>query len=368
VTRFLKPITLSTQSHCMVNGKTFVNFSSNDYLGLATYPKLQKEVFKKAKALGLPLGSSGSRLLTGDYPLLHTLETQLAQFKGSQAALVLNTGYQTNITLLQALVGPKDGVFVDKAMHASVMDGLKLIKGKFHRYAHLNYAHLKTLLTQHRSDYENVWIVTESVFSMDGDCVDMDLMFALKKEFNTKLYVDEAHALGVFGTHGEGLVSRENTWLCDIMVGTFGKAWGSFGAFVACSEETKHKLINEARGLLFSTALPPLVTLINTLALPWVEHPKFRKKLWNNVRLLKRLLKAKNIAFLGQSHIIPIVFQSPEKTGRIAKTLQEAGFWVLPIFYPTVPAHLSRIRLSLSATHTPSDIKALVTKLDSLVN
>ena len=247
---------------------TMVNCSSNDYLGLAHDTTLRRDFLTWAMNQPLPLSSSSSRLLTGNSPYTEELEQLLQQSFGREAALVFNSGYHANTGILSALADKHTLIIADKLAHASIIDGLKLSNAAFRRYRHQDYIHLDNLLEKEASQYDQVIIATESIFSMDGDVTDLRQLIDLKKRYsNVLLYVDEAHAIGVRGPHGLGIAEEMNCIAdIDLLVGTFGKALASMGAYVLCSKTLRDYLVNTARSLIFSTALPPFQTAWTSLS------------------------------------------------------------------------------------------------------
>ena len=237
------------------NGREMLNLSSNDYLGLASNPVLYEDFRKETDVKLLSYSAVSSRLLSGNHEYYNLLENDLSDLYGKEAALVLNSGYHANIGILPALVGKRDLIVADKLVHASIIDGLRLSEAEMLRYHHLDYEHLREILFNHREEYENVFIVTESIFSMDGDVADLQELCDLKREYDTFLYVDEAHAVGVRGTNGLGCCEEQGCMDdIDFIVGTFGKAFASYGAFVVCDEMFRDFLVNTQRRLIFTTA------------------------------------------------------------------------------------------------------------------
>ncbi|PKL15216.1 MAG: 8-amino-7-oxononanoate synthase, partial [Spirochaetae bacterium HGW-Spirochaetae-6] len=260
--RSLSPIQAREGTMALLEEKAYLNLSGNDYLGLATRMDLQNEFQTQhlLPALEKPglFTSSSSRLLTGNHALYTSLEEQLSRWSGMESALVFSSGYHANLGIIPALASHGDIIFSDKLNHASIQDALKLSDTKFIRYPHLDYDKLESLLKIHRSTHKKALIVSESLFSMDGDRADLKRLVELKNRYNCMLYVDEAHAAGVFGDKGIGLCEEEGILNeVDILVGTFGKALASFGAYALCSLAMKDYLINTARSLIFTTALPP---------------------------------------------------------------------------------------------------------------
>jgi len=338
-----------------IDGEKYINFSSNDYLGLSKHPKLKKAAADTVRDSGT--SSTASRLITGSYSLLETLENELAQFTGRESALVFNSGYQANATLLKALAGRNACILMDKLAHNSLLNGGLASRAKLLRFHHNDMNHLEELLKRHCDDYESIWIVVESVYSMDGDTAPLENLTGLAEQYGARTYVDEAHSLGVYGPDGSGR-SRNYTNI-DIMLGTFGKAFGSFGAFVACSSEMRDYLINFCEGFIYTTALPPATTAATLEALRLMPQlADRREKLMKNVAFLNNLLN-KAGADTGSSHsqIIPVITGSEETTLQISKKARREGFIATAIRPPTVPTNACRIRVTLSSEHTKTQIQ-----------
>lgn len=342
-------------------GRTMLNLSSNDYLGLASDRELQSE-FLQNMAQNYPLTSSSSRLLTGNFPIYGELEQLLAQRFGRESALLFNSGYHANIGILPAIATRKTLIVADKFIHASLIDGIRLAQAScqcdFIRYRHNDLEHLRQILTTKSELAERIIIVTESLFSMDGDITDLQALVQLKKEFgNIMLYVDEAHAIGVYGKQGLGIAESQN---ClddiDFLVGTFGKALASMGAYLVCDEVIKEYLINTMRPLIFSTNLPPInvawTAFLFEKLTAWKDK---RQHLAQMSEQLRQTIYAIS-PHLSHSHIVPYILGDNGKTLEIAKRLQQHGFYCLPIRPPTVPANTARIRLSLTAEMTADEL------------
>ena len=240
-------------------GQTMLNLSSNDYLGLSSRQDLRNEFIGQLQESGLPFSSSSSRLLTGNFPIYTELEELMAERFEREAALLFNSGYHANTGILPALTDKQSFILADKLIHASIIDGIRLSGAPYQRYRHCDYEHLEQLLVKYAHEYEQIIIVTESIFSMDGDVADLRRLVSLKKSYpNIWLYVDEAHAIGVRGKNGLGIAEEQDCIRdIDLLVGTFGKALGSMGAYLICSRTVREYLINTMRPLIFSTALPP---------------------------------------------------------------------------------------------------------------
>ncbi len=348
----------------VLNQNKYINLSSNDYLGLSTNQELIKVFLDdNSKNPEMLFSSTSARLLTGTSNVYNLLEKNIAKLFNKEACLLYNTGYQCNLGVISALFNKKDVIFCDKLNHASIIAGMKDSEAAFYRYKHLNYEHLETLLQKHRADYEKAVIITESVFSMDGDVADIQKLIELKKKYNTLIMVDEAHAFGIFGENLCGVSEQKNLLdEVDILTATFGKALSSMGAFCVANEHIIQYLINKSRPFIFSTALPP----INVMWTNWLIEKNFGL-LKQKSETLKNLfakvlcyLKENGISSISHSQIIPLVFGDNEKTLEIARYLQKNGFFVLPIRPPTVPPNTSRIRLSLTANIEFNDIKKLL--------
>lgn len=333
-----------------VVGREYVNFSSNDYLGLSSHPAIARAALE---AVSPVFGSGASRLMCGTTAYHRLLEDKVAVFKNKEAALVFNSGYQANVGVISALVGKNDAVFSDRLNHASIIDGIKLSGAALFRFRHNDAAHLAELLKKERKNFKQAIIITETVFSMDGDIAPLDGMIRLKKEHNCLLMVDEAHATGVFGPNGGGIVDKlGHSSDVDILMGTFSKALGSFGAFVAVSRVMREFLINTCRAFIYSTSLPPVVIAANIAALKIVaDEPERRTTLLENAAYLREGLKLEGFDVKGESQIIPVVVGGNEDAVKLSGYLKEKGYWALPVRPPTVPENEARIRISLSFAH-----------------
>ncbi len=349
-------------------GKEMLNLSSNDYLGLSSNPRLLDEFRAETDVMALSYSAVSSRLLSGNHQYYKMLEDDLADIYDKEAALVFNSGYHANIGILPALAGKRDLIIADKLVHASIIDGLRLSDAQMLRYRHLDYEHLRNLLLHHREEYENVFIVTESIFSMDGDIADLQQLCEIKKEFDTFLYVDEAHAIGVRGTNGLGCCEEQAcTDEIDFIVGTFGKAFASMGAFVVCEKIFREYLINTQRSLIFTTALPPAnVAWTRFILNRMPDFYDLRLKLAKISGRLKKILKEKGFETKGDSHIVPMICGSNENSIEMSDLLQENGFFALPVRYPTVPKNEARIRFSLNASIPMEDYECLFEFLECL--
>ncbi len=343
----------SARRGCVIsfNGKKFIDFSSNDYLGFSCHPRLIEAGKKALDEFGA--SSSASRLLSGDLLIHHQLEEKTAHFKRKEAALVFNTGYQANVGIISALYGKSDCIFSDRLCHASIIDGIFLSGAKHFRYRHNDSSHLELLLKKERGKFKRALIITETIFSMDGDRALLGELACLKEKYDCQLMVDEAHATGIFGENGSGVVEEEGVEKkVDFIMGTFSKALGSFGAYLAASKKVKEYLVNTCRSFIYSTALPPPVIACNLAALDLVgKEPWRRKSLLGCAAYLRDALGKKGFQIKGCSQIIPVIIGENPRAVKLTESLQEQGYWILPIRPPTVPRGQSRLRISLNYFH-----------------
>ena len=343
--------------------RKMLNMSSNDYLGLASNENLRQSFLQQYGDNFPSFTSSSSRLLTGNFPVYTDLEQLIAQRFQRESALLFNSGYHANLGILPALTTTKSLILADKLVHASMIDGIRLSQCAFFRYRHNDYEHLKSLLEKNAGKFDRTFIVTESVFSMDGDVADLKYLVQLKKQFpNTYLYVDEAHAIGVYGKNGLGIAERANAIAdIDLLVGTFGKALASMGAYVVCDKILKECLINQMRPLIFSTALPPFnVAWTHFIFERLPQLSKERTHLEQLSAFLRQEVEHRTQIMPSQTCIVPYILGENEATLAKAKDLQEQGYYCLPIRPPTVPKGTSRIRLSLTADMTMDEVKQFV--------
>ncbi|MDO4440737.1 MAG: 8-amino-7-oxononanoate synthase [Moraxella sp.] len=346
-----------------------VNLSSNDYLGLSNDISLKDEFLRCYQHHSdFKFGSSSSRLLTGNFTAHEALEHTLSQAYGREA-LVFNSGYHMNIGILPALADDKTLILADKYIHASLIDGIRLSGAKFYRYRHQDLGQLHDLLDKHHAQYRHIIIMTESVFSMDGDVTDLTALVALKCLYdNVSLYVDEAHGVGVFGRRGLGVAESQGVMgQIDFLVGTFGKAWASMGGFIICDDIIKKVLINTMRPLIFSTNLPPVNALWSNFVLS--KSADFTDKRTHLLHHAEYLInKIKNLGYdcPSASPIIPIIVGSNDKAVHLATQLQAQGFYVLPIRPPTVPVGTARLRVCLTADITREQIDAFIAVLSAV--
>ena len=349
--------------YIMRENRKMLNMSSNDYLGLASNENLRQSFLQQYVDNFPSFTSSSSRLLTGNFPVYTDLEQFIAQRFQRESSLLFNSGYHANLGILPALTTTKSLILADKLVHASMIDGIRLSQCEFFRYRHNDYEHLKSLLEKNAGKFDRTFIVTESVFSMDGDVADLNYLAQLKTQFpNTYLYVDEAHAIGVYGKNGLGIAEQANVIAdIDLLVGTFGKALASMGAYVVCDQILKECLINQMRPLIFSTALPPFnVAWTHFIFERLPQFSKERTHLEQLSIFLRQEVEHRTQIMPSQTCIVPYILGENEATLAKAKDLQEQGYYCLPIRPPTVPKGTSRIRLSLTADMTIDEVKQFV--------
>lgn len=352
--RDLKNFEKKDEKYIYYKGKKLLNLSSNNYLNFADNKQITEEFLDYA-GNNYSFGSASSRLLTGTLPVYKELEELLSSLYSKECTLLFNSGYHANVGISSAINQKGDAIFSDKLNHASIIDGMRLAEGKFFRFPHNDMDALEKLLIRERKNYNNVFIITESVFSMDGDIANLQKLVELKKKYNCLVIIDEAHAFGVFGENGLG-VAEELKLIDDIdlIVGTFGKSVGSMGAFVTGSKILIDFLINKSRSFIFSTALPP----INIAFSKWIIENKFPHTYTKRKRMLSI---GKN--FGSDSHIIPVVIGENKDTVDLCEILFHNGYFTLPIRPPTVPVGTSRIRLSLTCEIQEDELKILMEKI-----
>ncbi|UTG91970.1 8-amino-7-oxononanoate synthase [Geobacter sulfurreducens] len=360
--RSLRTVAGSQGSRVVAEGREVVLLCSNNYLGLADHPSLKRAAVEAVERYGT--GSGASRLVSGTMELHAALEERLARFKGTDAALVFNSGYAANSGIIPALVGRGDVVFSDRLNHASIVDGCLLSRARFVRYPHNDMNALERLLAEHRGA-GRMLIVTDGVFSMDGDLAPLPALVALKRQYGALLMVDDAHGTGVLGESGRGSAEQfEVAADIDLQMGTLGKALGGFGAYVAASAEVVELLINRARSFIFSTSLPPAVLAAARAALDLVDSPEgkaLRRRLARSAALFRDALQEAGFDTMGsETQIVPALVGEAEPAMTFTRRLLEEGFYVQGIRPPTVPAGTCRLRCTLMATHDESDLERAV--------
>lgn len=344
------------------NGRKMLNLASNDYLGLACDQDLMAQFWQQVEPQQLLFTTSSSRLLTGNFPVYQDLEQLIAQRFGREKCLLFNSGYHANIGILPAISNKQTLILADKLVHASLIDGIRLSRATWLRFRHNDMPHLGQLLEQYHQQYQRIIIVTESVFSMDGDIAPLAHLVAYKKQFaNVLLYVDEAHGIGAYGEQGLGMAEVFNCMQdIDFLVGTFGKALASMGAYVVCDKLLYDYLVNHSRSLIFATALPPINIAWSYFIfkqLPqWQQRRQHLKRLGD---YLRKLIASRSPRMPSETAIVPYILGENAAALAKAAQLQQAGFYCLPIRPPTVPANSARIRFSLTAGISLSELQLL---------
>ena len=350
------------------DNKRMLNLSSNDYLGIATDRELREEFFDTIDKEILLLGSTSSRSLSGNYRIFTQLEDYIAAQFSNKSCLLFNSGYHLNISCMQALSEFSNVLFVvDKFVHASIIDGLRLGGKRFMRYAHNDMQSLASILEKTHNQYESIIIVSEGLFSMDGDLAQLDSLCAFKQQYsNVMLYLDEAHSVGVFGENGLGLASLGYENSIDFLVYTFGKAIGSFGACMICSTHLKDFFINKARGFIYSTAIAPINVAWNLFVFQKLKTMKDRRKhLLNLSELLRKECAKYNIILMGEAQILSLIAHTNENALLLADKLSDKGFFAPAIKTPSVPPNTARLRISLTSNMQEEMLIEIVSTLNA---
>jgi 8-amino-7-oxononanoate synthase len=362
--RFLEPLDSPQGALVRMGGETLVNFSSNDYLGLAGSPTVRAAAAAALEVHGV--GTGASRLVVGDTAAHHRLEARLAAFEQAEAALVFNSGYAANVGTLQALVGPEDAVFSDALNHASLIDGCRLSRARTVVYPHADVEALARALAT--TPARRRLVVTDSVFSMDGDLAPLAELVEVCRAHGAALLVDEAHATGVLGERGAGLCEALGLeGAVDVRMGTLSKSLGGLGAYIAASRPVVDLVLQRARPLVFSTALPAALCAAAEVAVDLVERDDtLRARLWRNIHRFSRGLRELGFIAEPRSAIFPVIVGDPERAVAASQALRSRGLLVKAIRPPTVPEGTSRLRFCLSATHTEGQLDLALSALRAL--
>jgi len=347
-----------------VDGRRLVNFASNDYLGLSFHPQVCRAAANAIESEGM--GSGASRLVSGDAPVIHTLEAALAEWKGYQACLTVGSGMLANIGLLQAISDRHTHLFTDRMNHASLVDGARLGGGRVHRYAHLDLVRLEHLLQKYPA--RRRIIVSDGVFSMDGDCADIAILLALAEAHDAIVVLDDAHGTGTIGPEGRGLtrIAGMQGHPRLIEVGTLGKAFGVYGAFILGNASLIDGLRQRLRTFIYSTALPAALAHAALAALAIIRDGRQVQALHANLALFKSLTGDLPLS-PSDTPIQPLIIGSDRAALHIAEALRRNGFFVPAIRPPTVPQGTARLRITLSAAHTAEQVEGLCTALGEIV-
>ena len=344
-----------------LNGKRVINLSSNNYLGFANHPRLKEKAIEAINHYGV--GAGAVRTIVGNMDIHEQLDQKIAQFKKEEAALVFQSGFMCNIGVIQAVTDKGDLIISDALNHASIIDGVKLSKADKAIYKHSDMADLERILIEKRHLYNQVLIITDGVFSMDGDIAKLPEIVKLAKQYKALTYVDDAHGSGVLGESGRGTVDHFHLHgQVDFIIGTLSKAIGVVGGYVAGSLAMKQYLLHRGRPLLFSTSLMPSAAAAIIEAFTMLEEStSYTEKLWDNSRYLKAKLKEKGFD-IGHSEtpITPVMIGDESKTMAFSKALLQHGVYVSGIVFPTVPLGYGRIRIMVSALHEKKDLDQAV--------
>jgi len=364
--RSLKQVASAQDRTVIFKGQEVLNFSSNDYLGLANDAQLKKTAIQAIEEYGL--GSGASRLICGNMIPHEKLEEELALLKHAEAALVYSSGYMANCGIIPSLMDRHGVILSDKFNHASIIDGILLSRAEFLRYPHVDMQVLEEMLKKIPTQKRKL-IVTDSVFSMDGDRALLEDIVRLAKQYQAMVMVDEAHGFGVLGKNGGGLVEELGlSHEIDIQMGTLSKAAGCMGAYVAGSSILRNYLINKSRSFIYTTAMPPMMAESARTALKIItQEPQRREKLLKAAEQLRRDLKTIGFDTMNSSTpIIPILVKDSQQAVTMSQRLLEKGILVQAIRPPTVPQGTARLRLTVTAAHTPEDLNQLLDALKGL--
>ncbi len=354
---YFRPIQSGPGTRVLVDGREMIMIGSNNYMGLTGHPKVVEAAIEATKKYGS--GCTGSRFLNGTLDIHLELEEKLADFVGKDAALCFSTGFQTNQGAISALVGKDDIVFVDRENHASIVDGYRLSFGKVVKYRHNDFDDLEKMLKMYEQEDAGKLIVSDGVFSMEGTIAPVPDLARLAGKYGARLYIDDAHALGVLGKHGGGSIEYWDAGEdIDLVMGTFSKSFASLGGFVAGEEEVIDYIKHHARSLIFSASMTPsaVASVIASLEIIRSE-PERIEQLWKNTRKMKKGFESMGFN-TGESNtpIIPIVIGEDEDCFTFWKELWDNGIFVNPAIPPAVPPHQAILRTSYMATHTDEDL------------
>jgi 8-amino-7-oxononanoate synthase len=368
--RELREIESAQSTRVTLDGREFINFSSNDYLGLAGHPALGQAARSAVGQFGV--GSGASRLICGSLQPHHELESVLAKWQGTESALVFSTGFAAAQGVLTSLLGQGDVVILDKKAHASMIDAAKLSGATLRVFRHNDLENLEKLLQWAADRGGRVLVASESVFSMDGDHAPLAGIVELKERYGAWLMLDEAHAVGLYGPLGQGLAAADGLGeRIEIRMGTLGKAVGAAGGFICGSRRLTELLVNKARSFIFSTAPSPALSVAARAGVELIqaeEGKALRQQLWQRVNELR--LGAGSLGWetpAEPSAILPLIVGGEAKAVATMERLREAGFFIPAIRYPTVPRNEARLRVTLSASHSVEDIQQLVNALGQAV-
>lgn len=365
--RKLRTLEAAGPTRASLDGREILLFCGNDYLGLSHHPRVVSAMKNSVERDGA--GAGAARLISGTHQLHTQLEEKLAAFKGKEAALVFSAGYLANLGVLSALAGSSDVILIDKLCHASLIDGARLSGATLRTFPHKNYGRAEEIL-KNSDEFQKRILVTDTLFSMDGDFADMKELVRLKKKYHCLLVADDAHGTGVMGSGGRGAVEDGDLAAeISVLTGTLSKALGALGGFAAADRVTIDYLINFARPFIFATALPPALCAAALESLKIIEEdPGLRRKLWDNVEFLKKEFSRIGMAYPPEnSPIIPVMIGEESKAVEISEKLLQEGVLVPAIRTPTVAKRKARLRVTVSAVHEKEDIQKLAEGLCKLM-
>lgn len=358
--RHLRTVMSAPSGTIRLDGRKVILLGSNNYLGLSTHPQVIAAAVEALEEFGT--GSSGSRLISGNSELYTTLEVNLAKTKGTEASLVFSSGYAANTSIIPVLAGENDLILSDELNHASIIDGCRLSRAIKKIYRHCSVDHLQNLLTE-SSDFRRRLIITDGVFSMDGDIAPLSDIYKVATDYDAMLLVDDAHGFGVLGKDGGGTVAHFGLQGEDIIqMGTLSKAIGGLGGYIAGSRTLIELLINRARGFIFTTGLPPATLAAADAALNIMRStPELRERLLKNAETLKTALIDFGYTLLpSQTQILPVLLGEPQRTTKVAEALLLKGVYAPAIRPPAVPLGASRLRVTVMATHTEDELQRAI--------
>ena len=368
VFRKLNVLQSPNQAIEVVNGKEVINLCSNNYLGFANHPRLKAKAIEAIEKFGV--GAGAVRTINGNTTLHELLDEKIARFKHEEKAHHFQSGLNCNMGAIQAITEEGDLILSDELNHASIIDGVRLSKATKKVYRSCDMNHLEEMLKEHRGNYKNTFIITDGVFSMDGNIAPLPQIVELANKYNALIYVDDAHGSGVLGKNGRGTIDHFNLHgKVDFIVGTLSKAIGSIGGYVAGSKETYEWLNHRARPLLFSTALPPASVASAIEAITILEETdEYTRKLWDNAKFFQNKLKEQGFDIgKTQTPITPVIIGDEAKAMQISRELFENGVFVSPIVFPTVAKGTARIRFMVSASHTKEQLGTVVDVLTKIM-
>ena len=360
--RFLRHLSTPQDARIVIEGKEVLNFSSNNYLGLANHPEVVAALADCAGRYGV--GSGSSRLISGHMDVHAELEEAMARFKGSEGCLTFSAGYMANLGILSTLGGPDATIFSDEWNHASIVDGCRLSRARVEVYRHTDVTHLEDLLRA--SSSRRKIVVTDGVFSMDGDIAPLPDLVTVKDRYGAILVVDDAHAAGVLPPRGRGSADHFGlSGRVEILMGTFSKALGTYGAYLCSTRRMVEYFINKCRPFIFNTGLPPAIAGATLASLGILtREPGRLKALWENGRLFRREMEARGREAGSDTAIVPILVGADGDTMAVSRALFDQGVFVHGIRPPTVPEGTGRLRLTLMATHTAEMVRTAAARID----